>query len=178
MNNPLISIIIPIYNSEAFLDKCIQSAINQSYENIEVILVDDGSIDSSGEICDNYATIDNRVKVIHKNNGGLVSSRKTGLIASTGEYVLYIDGDDWIELDIIKNYVDQVIKFNADVVISSHIVNLEGLEDVLVNSLPVGVYDKEKLKSIVYPKMLCTGNFSQFGIFTYSWGKLYKKKYY
>jgi glycosyltransferase involved in cell wall biosynthesis len=176
MNNPLISIIIPIYNSEAFLDKCIQSALDQSYENIEVILVDDGSIDSSGEICDNYATIDNRVKVIHKNNGGLVSSRKTGLMASTGEYVLYIDGDDWIELDIIKNYVDQVIKFNADIVISSHIVNLEGLEDILVNSLPVGVYDKEKLKSIVYPKMLCTGNFSQFGIFTYSWGKLYKKE--
>ena len=176
MNNILVSIIIPVYNSEAFLDKCIQSAINQSYKNIEVILVDDGSIDSSGEICDNYSSIDNRVKTIHKNNGGLVSSRKTGLKASNGEYVLYIDGDDWIELNLIENYVNQVTKFNADVVVSSHIVNLEGREDILMNFLPSGVYDKDKLNSIVYPKMLYAGKFSQFGIFSYSWGKLYKKE--
>ena len=176
MNTPLVSIIIPIYNSEAFLDKCIQSALNQSYKNIEIILVDDGSIDSSGEICDNYSSIDNRIKTIHKTNGGLVSSRKAGLKSSTGEYILYIDGDDWIELDLIKNYIDQVIKFNADVVVSSHIVNLEGREDILMNSLPSGVYDKDKLISIVYPKMLYTGKFSQFGIFSYSWGKLYRKE--
>ncbi len=176
MNTPLVSIIIPIYNSEAFLDKCIQSALNQSYKNIEIILVNDGSIDSSGEICDNYSSIDNRIKTIHKTNGGLVSSRKAGLKASTGEYILYIDGDDWIELDLIKNYIDQVIKFNADVVVSSHIVNLEGREDILMNSLPSGVYDKDKLISIVYPKMLYTGKFSQFGIFSYSWGKLYRKE--
>lgn len=176
MNNPLVSIIIPIYNSEAFLDKCIQSAVNQSYKNIEIILVDDGSIDSSGEICDNYSSIDNRIKTIHKNNGGLVSSRKTGLIASTGEYVLYIDGDDWIELNLIEHYVEQIIKYNADVVVSSHIVNLEGREDILMNSLPSGVYDKEALKSIIYPKMLYTGKFAQFGVFSYSWGKLYRKE--
>jgi glycosyltransferase involved in cell wall biosynthesis len=176
MVNPLVSIIIPIYNSEAFLDKCIQSAVNQSYKNIEIILVDDGSIDSSGEICDNYSSIDNRIKTIHKNNGGLVSSRKTGLIASTGEYVLYIDGDDWIELNLIEHYIEQIRKYNADVVVSSHIVNLEGREDILMNSLPSGVYNKEALKSIVYPKMLYTGKFTQFGVFSYSWGKLYRKE--
>jgi glycosyltransferase involved in cell wall biosynthesis len=176
MSNILVSIVIPVYNSEAFLDKCIQSVTNQSYKNIEIILVDDGSIDSSGEICDNYSSIDDRIKTIHKNNGGLVSSRKAGLKVSTGEYVLYIDGDDWIELNLIENYIDQVLKFNADVVISSHIVNLEGREDILMNSLPSGVYDKDKLNSIVYPKMLYTGNFSQFGVFSYSWGKLYRKE--
>ena len=176
MNKILVSIIIPIYNSEIFLDKCIQSVINQSYKNIEIILVNDGSIDSSKEICDNYSSIDNRIKVIHKINGGLVSSRKVGLKASTGKYILYIDGDDWIELDLIENYIAQVLKFNADVVISSHIVNLEGRTDILPNSLPPGVYDKDKLKSIVYPKMLYTGNFSQFGIFSYSWGKLYRRE--
>ena len=176
MNNILVSIIIPVYNSEAFLDKCIQSTINQTYDNIEVILVDDGSIDSSGEICDTYASIDDRVKVIHKKNGGLVSARKAGLIAATGGYVLYIDGDDWIELNLVENYVNEVLKHNVDVVIASHIVNLEGREDILVNSLPSGIYDKEDLKKLVYPKMLYTGKFSQFGIFTYSWGKLYKKE--
>ena len=176
MNNPLVSIIIPVYNSEAFLDKCIQSAINQSYKNIEVVLVNDGSTDSSGKMCDDYALNDNRIKVIHKTNGGLVSSRKTGLKASTGEYVLYIDGDDWIELDLIEYYMNQVLNFNADVVLSSHIVNLEGRTDILPNSLPPGVYGKDKLKSLIYPKMLYTGNFSQFGIFSYSWGKLYRRE--
>jgi glycosyltransferase involved in cell wall biosynthesis len=176
MNNLLVSIIVPIYNSEAFLDKCIQSVINQSYKNIEIILVNDGSTDISGKVCDNYATIDNRIKVIHKINGGLVSSRKTGLKASTGEYILYIDGDDWIESDLIKQYIEQVLNFNADVVVSSHIVNLEGREDILMNSLPPGVYNKDKLKTMIYPKMLYTGNFSQFGVFSYSWGKLYRRE--
>jgi glycosyltransferase involved in cell wall biosynthesis len=176
MKNPLVSIIIPIYNSEAFLDKCIQSAINQSYKNIEIILVNDGSIDSSREICNNYSSIDDRIKTIHKNNGGLVSSRKAGLRASTGKYILYIDGDDWIELNLIENYVNQVLKHKADIVISSHIINLEGREDILMNSLPSGVYNKDKLSSIIYPKMLYTGKFSQFGIFSYSWGKLYKRE--
>jgi glycosyltransferase involved in cell wall biosynthesis len=176
MNNLLVSIIVPIYNSEAFLDKLIQSTINQTYKNIEIILVNDGSIDTSGKICDDYAAVDSRIKTIHKSNGGLVNSRKVGLKASTGEYILYIDGDDWIELDLVEHYVNQVIKFNADVVISPHIVNLEGREDILMNFLPPGVYDKDKLKSIVYPKMLYTGKFSQFGIFSYSWGKLYRRE--
>jgi len=176
MNNPLVSIIIPIYNSEAFLDKCIQSARNQSYENLEIILVNDGSIDTCKDICEMYASIDSRVKPIHKVNGGLVSSRKTGLKAATGKYILYIDGDDWIEHNIIEHYVSHALKHDADVVVSSHIVNLEGREDVLPNFIPSGVYDKDKLKSIVYPKMLYTGKFSQFGIFSYSWGKLYKKE--
>ena len=175
MNN-LVSIIIPIYNGEMFLDKCVQSAIDQSYKNIEVILVDDGSTDSSGEMCDNYASKDNRIKVIHKINGGLVSSRKAGLRASTGDYILYIDGDDWIETDLVKHYMNQVFEFKADVVISSHIVNLEGREDVLLNTLPSGVYNKDKLTSVIYPKMLYTGKFSQFGVFSYSWGKLYRKE--
>ena len=145
MNNLLVSIIIPVYNSEAFLDRCIQSVINQSYKNLEIILVNDGSPDSSKQICDNYAAIDNRIKVIHKNNGGLVSSRKAGLKLSTGDYVLYIDGDDWIELNLIEHYIDQVLKFNADVVVSSHMVNLEGRTDTLKNSLPTGVYEKINL---------------------------------
>jgi len=176
MNRPLISIIIPIYNSEAFLDKCIQSVINQSYDNIEVILVNDGSIDSSGEVCDTYAAIDSRIKVIHKKNGGLVSSRKAGLLISTGEYVLYIDGDDWIELKLVADFVHQITKYNPDIIIPAHIVNLEGREDILANSISPGFYSKERLVTQVYPKMLHTGKFAQFGIFTYTWGKMYRKE--
>ena len=176
MNRPLISIIIPIYNSEAFLDKCIQSAINQSYDNIEVVLVNDGSIDSSGEVCDTYAAADSRIKIVHKKNGGLVSARKAGLLTSTGEYVLYIDGDDWIELKLVEDFVNEIAKYNADIIIPAHTVNLEGREDILANSIPPGFYNKERLVAEVYPRMLYTGKFAQFGIFTYSWGKMYKKE--
>jgi glycosyltransferase involved in cell wall biosynthesis len=176
MNNILVSVVVPIYNSESFLDKCIQSIINQSYKNLEIILVNDGSTDTSKTICDRYADIDNRIKVINKSNNGLVSSRKTGLKSSTGDYILYIDGDDWIELELVKDYVDQIIKYKADVVVSSHIVNLEGRIDKCKNYFLPGVYNKTKLKSIIYPKMLYTGKFSQFGIFSYSWGKLYRRE--
>lgn len=172
----LVSIIVPIYNSELFIDKCVQSIINQSYKNIEIILINDGSTDTSKEMCDNYASIDNRIKVIHKTNGGLVSSRKTGLNLSTGEYILYVDGDDWIEEDLIKHYIEQAIKFDADVVISSHMENLEGRIEILKNTFPPGFYDKKKLISTIYPKMLYNGKFSQFGIFSYSWGKLYRRE--
>lgn len=176
MNKPLVSIIIPIYNSEAFLDKCIQSAINQSYSNIEIVLVNDGSIDSSGEMCDTYAATDSRIKTIHKKNGGLVSSRKAGLLASTGEYVMYIDGDDWIELRLVEDFVNEIIKHNPDVIIPAHIVNLEGREDILVNSISPGFYNRERLVTEVHPKMLYTGKFAQFGIFTYTWGKMYRRE--
>lgn len=173
--NKLVSIVVPVYNSVAFLDKCIQSVINQTYTNIEIILVNDGSTDTSGEVCNKYASTDSRIKVIHKQNGGLVSSRKAGICASTGEYVLYIDGDDWIEPELIERYMQQVSQHNADIVVSSHKVNLEGRVETLVNTLPTGVYNKARLIAEVYPKMMYTGKFSQFGIFSYSWGKLYRR---
>jgi glycosyltransferase involved in cell wall biosynthesis len=175
MNN-LVSIIVPVYNSSQFLHKCIQSILNQSYKNIEIILVNDGSIDDSAYICDEYAESDDRVVVIHKSNSGLVSARKTGLGASTGEYILYIDGDDWIESGLIKCYLENIIKYDADVVVSSHMVNLEGRADEFKNTLPVGIYNKDRLVKEVYPNMMYTGKFSQFGIFSYSWGKLYKRQ--
>jgi glycosyltransferase involved in cell wall biosynthesis len=171
----LVSIIVPVYNSSAFLDKCIQSVINQTYHNIELILVNDGSTDNSGDICNQYAKSDSRIKIIHKKNGGLVSSRKAGLQSASGDYILYIDGDDWIELDLIECYLSSAEANDADIIVSSHIINLEGREEAISNTLPIGVYDKQRLISEVYPKMMYTGKFSQFGIFSYAWGKLYRR---
>ena len=173
--NVLVSIIIPVYNSEKFLKECVDSIINQTYNNIEIILVNDGSIDTSGEICDQYVSIDNRIKVLHKTNGGLVNARKEGLKLSTGDYILYVDGDDWIETNLVENYLKAVLEYNADVVIASHKESLAGRLETYKNNIPPGYYDKEKLISIVYPKMIYNGKFSQFGIFSYSWGKLYKR---
>ena len=98
----MISVIIPIYNVEKYLEKCIQSIINQTYRNLEIILVDDGSTDNSGEIADKYKKIDNRIKVIHKINGGLSDARNKECEIATGEYISFIDSDDYIDLNMYE----------------------------------------------------------------------------
>ncbi len=94
MENPLISVIVPIYGIEKYLGICVESIIKQTYKNLEIILVDDGSNDRCPELCDLYAKKDSRIKVIHKNNGGLVSARKTGIKIASGDYATYVDGDE------------------------------------------------------------------------------------
>lgn len=96
-DNELISVIIPVYNVEKYLNKCIDSIVNQTYKNLEVILVDDGSLDKSSQLCDEWAKRDNRINVIHKVNGGLSSARNYGLKISKGEYISFVDSDDWVD---------------------------------------------------------------------------------
>ena len=96
---PLISVIVPVYNVEAYLNRCVDSILAQTYRNLEIILVDDGTRDNSDKICDEYARKDSRVRVIHKENGGLSSARKAGLDIAAGEYIGFVDSDDWIEPD-------------------------------------------------------------------------------
>lgn len=110
----LISIVVPIYNVEKFLEKCIRSIIAQTYINLEIILVDDGSTDSCGMICDEYKKKDNRIKVIHKKNGGLSSARNKGIDIAKGKYIGFVDGDDWIEPQMYRVLYDLVKKDNAD----------------------------------------------------------------
>jgi glycosyltransferase involved in cell wall biosynthesis len=103
----LISIIVPIYNAEKYLKECIDSIINQTYKNIEIILVDDGSTDNSGKICDDYAKNDNRIIVIHKQNGGVSSARNNGLDQATGKWIAFVDADDWIDKDYCNILLDE-----------------------------------------------------------------------
>lgn len=111
----LISIVVPIYNVEKYLRQCLESVVNQTYKNLEIILVDDGSIDNSGNICDEYAKKDIRIKVIRKENGGLGSARNAGLDICTGEYVGFVDSDDWIELDMYESLYKALEEHNVDV---------------------------------------------------------------
>lgn len=111
----LISVIVPIYNVEKYIKKCIDSIVNQTYTNLEIILVDDGSTDQCGQVCDEYAKRDARIKVIHKENGGLSSSRNTGLEKMTGEFVCFIDSDDYIEKDMINFLLKDLKKNNSDI---------------------------------------------------------------
>ena len=106
MKEPKISIIIPVYNVEKYLKRCIKSVLNQDYKNLEIYLVDDGSTDNSGNLCDYYAEIDNRIKVIHKINGGLSSARNAALEKVSGKYLTFIDSDDYVA----KNYISILYK--------------------------------------------------------------------
>lgn len=116
MKNELISIIVPIYNVEKYLRKCINSIIDQSYSKIEVILVDDGSTDASGNICEEFAQNDSRIKVIHKDNEGLVRARKSGLKIATGKYIGFVDGDDYIEPEMYEKLYQEISLNYADMV--------------------------------------------------------------
>jgi len=112
----LISVIVPVYNTEKYLTRCVTSILSQSYKNIELILVDDGSTDNSGDICENFKKIDSRVKVIHKKNGGQSSARNIGLDTATGNIISFVDSDDWLVQGIYEHCINLFNRFKADVV--------------------------------------------------------------
>jgi len=111
-----ISIIIPVYNAEKHLDMCVDSIVNQTYKNIEIILVNDGSSDNSGAVCDKWAKVDPRIKVIHKQNGGVSSARNSGLEVATGDYVGFVDSDDSVKPNWIYDLIEMNSGFNADLI--------------------------------------------------------------
>lgn len=121
MNNFLISVIIPVYNVSVYLRQCLDSVINQSYSQLEIILVNDGSTDDSLEICEEYQALDPRIKLINQKNIGLSGARNTGIDCAQGNYILFVDSDDWIDLETCQLLVDNVKRTNADVVLFSYV---------------------------------------------------------
>ncbi|WP_394218336.1 glycosyltransferase family 2 protein [Halobacillus trueperi] len=119
MDAEKVSIVVPIYNVEKYIHRCINSILNQTYKNIEVILVDDGSPDQCGDIADQYANRDTRVKTYHKPNGGLSDARNYGMYHVTGHFTMFVDSDDWLEVDAIERMINHSKSFNADVVQSA-----------------------------------------------------------
>ena len=115
-HNPLISVIVPVYNVAEYLSRCVDSILAQSYENLQIILVNDGSSDDSGRICEEYAKKDTRIQVIHQNNGGLSSARNAGLDAASGQYIGFVDSDDWIEPEMYAEMLALMEKYDAQLV--------------------------------------------------------------
>ena len=113
--NDLISVIVPVYNVEAYLKRCVESIIKQDYKNLEIILVDDGSTDNCPQICNDYAKKDSRIKVIHKTNGGLSDARNAGMKIAKGEYIAFVDSDDWIGEDMFSTLIQTLKKYKADI---------------------------------------------------------------
>ena len=164
----LISIIVPVYNVEKYLDRCIDSIINQTYKNIEIILVDDGSTDQSSIICDKYSKLDKRIKTIHKKNGGLSSARNTGLDIAKGNLLGFVDGDDYIDSNMIEELYKNIIKTKADIVICNFVRFDEEKETF-------NKYSKKKF--IVEEKDKYNYLFNEYRIPTVvQWNKLFKKE--
>ena len=161
----LISVIVPIYNVEKYLDRCIKSIINQSYNNLEIILVDDGSPDRCGEMCDEWAKIDKRIIVVHKENGGLSDARNAGIDIAKGNYLSFIDSDDYVHKDFIKVLYELCIKYNSDI---SMCGAFETSKDENCNfNLQQGNECVKYSKTILERKD---------NIYCVAWNKLYKKE--
>ena len=163
----LISVIIPVYKVEKYVERCIQSVINQTYENLQIILVDDGSPDNCGKICDEYAKKDHRIEVIHKSNGGLSDARNAGIEVAKGEYVGFVDSDDYIEADMYEVLYNLLKQYNADVSICNFYTVSQGKISIKNADNGINEYNRiEILKEILLDR----------NIQSYAWNKLYKKE--
>ena len=164
-NFPKISVIVPVYNTEKYLHRCIDSVLAQTYKDFELLLIDDGSKDSSGAICDEYAARDSRVKVFHKENGGVSSARNAGLAIASGDWIMHLDGDDWIAPDIQERLIRKGEDTGADIVMGDFLFAYSD-RDILY-SLPD--WDNNKTASL---------NRYITSVWTCVWGGIHKRSLY
>ena len=157
-----VSIIVPVYNVERFLPKCLDSILNQTFQNFELLLIDDGSSDNSGSICDEYAKKDSRIKVFHQENKGVSFARNLGLDYAQGKYILFVDSDDWVASEYLQDFI--------------RIVDSKKETDIILSGF-VNVYkDREIKKTFLEQRILCFDALTELLIFRYGypWGKLYR----
>ncbi len=165
-SEPKISIIVPVYKVEPYIRKCLDSIVGQTYRNLQIILVDDGSPDNCGKICDEYAAKDSRIEVIHQENGGLSAARNAGLRLATGDYIGFVDSDDWIELDMYEYLLENALKYQAGIAVCGRIERHVDKE-VVRGFSEIEVLDRElALKYLLQNDLLQN----------YAWDKLYKRE--
>lgn len=162
--NPLISVVVPIYKVEDFLEKCVESLINQTYKNIEIILVDDGSPDNCPKMCDEFSKKDKRIRVIHKKNGGLSDARNKGIDIAKGKYITFIDSDDYVSVDYIEYLYKVLTKYNAKISTCGHYICFDKKTVEKTSDETKKVAKMDAFKDILYDREIdiC------------AWGKLYE----
>lgn len=151
---PLISIIIPIYNVEQYLDECMASVLKQTYSNLDIVLVDDGSKDRSPAMCDEYAAKDSRVQVIHKENGGPMSACIAGVEKAKGEYLAFMDSDDWIDLTMMEELVKETSGNEKEMVCSNYIIEKTNQSIKIKQSMNPGIYERKEIEEQLFPALL------------------------
>ena len=167
MKNSLISVIVPVYNVESYLVQCLDSILAQTYQNLEIILVDDGSTDGCSQICNTYGEKDSRVVVFHSENRGLASARNLGLEYAKGDYISYIDSDDWIELNTMEELLNASVQFNADIVVGMRSTEYIGQSRTSQNN--------ERQAQVFYEQDILTAFVN--GLFgDVMWNKLYRRE--
>lgn len=158
--NSLISIVIPVYKVEKFLDRCVESVVNQTYMNLEIFLIDDGSPDNCPKMCDEWAEKDSRIKVIHLENAGVANARNTALKQASGDYIGFVDGDDYVEPDMYQQLVELALKYDADITFCSYQINDESRGNAVCTEIPKA----EALKNVLLGEY-------EYGVL---WNKLFK----
>lgn len=173
MRTPLISVIIPVYNVEKYLHRCLDSVIAQTYQNLEIICVDDGSVDESGKICDQYAVRDARIKVIHQENQGVSAARNRGLDAAEGEYIAFVDSDDYILEDMYKKMLDMLLNYNVDLCVCQWQYEFsDGRQVVKKKNIDPTIYGRKT--SLEFARFLYRGNYEN-GVVVAAVNKLYRR---
>ncbi len=164
-----VTVIVPVYNAQSYLDRCVGSIVNQTHENLQILLVDDGSTDESGHLCDTWAQNDKRIQVIHKENAGAGMARNTGLEYITGDYVLFVDSDDYIALDTVEKCIDSINEHHSDTVVFGYNFASDGgntPEQIYADSL---CYDEDGIKSDLLPSFFTLSKGFEVSV----WGKLF-----
>jgi len=174
--SPLISVIVPVYKTQAYLNQCVESILNQTFSDFELILVDDGSPDFCPNMCDEYEILDNRVHVIHKKNGGLQSAIRAAIDAATGEYLCFVDSDDWIEMNMLTILSDSIRVIRCDIVVYGFIWEHEN-KRVLSSgsSASSGIYYNDQIKSKILPTLLYNRGMSKVSINSSRCNKLIRR---
>lgn len=165
----LVSIIVPVYNVEKYLNRCVDSLVRQTYRQLEIILVDDGSWDDSGNLCDEWKKKDDRIKVIHKKNGGLASARNAGLEYAQGEFICFVDSDDWVDVQYVQKQYEALVKNQVDVVVCSH--SIEFVNDCIskpIVFLQEEIFDKNQMARGIYL-------LEETDVFNTVWNKMYSR---
>ena len=170
-----ITVIVPVYNVENYLEKCLDSLINQTYKNLEIIVINDGSTDNSGKICQEYAQKDNRIVYIEKENGGLSEARNVGLDKMTGSYVTFIDSDDWAELDYVEILYKKIIEYQADISVGNYYSYNEDEETYYFHIYGDSYYEKVYDNISIFENLYESQEMKSFALIS-AWGKLYKAK--
>jgi len=170
-DSPLFSIILPIYNVEKYIDRCMNTILNQEFSDYEIILVDDGSTDSCPELCDRYGEFSKKIKVLHKKNGGLSSARNAGLNIAAGKYIFWLDSDDYLPMGTLKQLGEILYKNDVDILKFNYI---RQPDNIVINSiLKPGSYDRKQIEEIVIP--LALKNTSEF--IMSAWSHIYKREF-
>ena len=168
-----ITVIVPVYNVENYLNKCLDSLINQTYKNLEIIVINDGSIDNSGIICQEYAQKDNRIVYIEKENGGQSEARNMGLDRMTGSYVTFVDSDDWIELDYVEILYKKITEYQADIAVGNYYSFNEAEGMYYFHIFGDSCYEKVYDNVSIFENLYESQEMKSFALISV-WGKLYK----